>query len=291
MARLRRIVAELQDRGIEQVAISGFTEPSYDKGLTEKVAALRAAGLSVAIYSNASNLRPALVDELLALGVEGFVINLSTLDEAEYLAMRGTKDLKRVRPNLDYLVSRSAAAAQVSIVVIGALDERHARNLRAIDAAYGARAKVTIMPMLEFAAEGYQIYADKPRLERLQGCLWQRHTDWLHVNADGNAILCCRDYDARYVIGNTDAQDLDALLGSERLREWQRWVDGVEEAPADFICRTCFAALRPDYLAFLESFYCSRCVLPRELGQALACPRCNDVGDAIAYLRARDEEV
>lgn len=286
-ARLERIIAELKGRTIEMVAISGFTEPSHDPDLVVKIEALRAAGLAVHIFTNGSNLRPALVDRLLALGVARFVVNLSTLDEQEYEQTRGTKDLKRVRPNLDYLTSQRAAdggALAVEIVVIGRLDLQHANNVRAIAAAYGAQATVSIMPMSEFAAEGYAVYPDRPHLDRLQGCLWQRQTEWLHINADGNAILCCRDYDAKYVLGNVDEHGLDALLDAQRMQQWRRWVEGSEEAPADFICRDCLGALRPDHQGFLKAFYCNRCELPRALGPENACPHCRDVGHTIDYL-------
>ena len=288
-ARLEKIIAGLKQYSIENVAISGFTEPTHDKGLVEKVRALREAGLKVTIYTNGSGLKPELTAQLLELGVAGFTINLSTLDETQYHQTRGTKDLLGVIPNLDYLVSQPSVrdkSVDVTLVVIGRLDKEHADNLRVIYAHYGEVAQVMIIPMVEFSGKSPKVLKNKPFQEQMQGCLWERHTEWMHFNADGDAILCCQDYHSKYNVGSIDNASVEELFNSEQMNQWRDWMEGRQSAPQDFMCRNCLFAKRTDQVKFLEDYYCSSCVLPQELDNEGACQRCGDVGQMIKHLRA-----
>nr|VFK63493.1 MAG: Iron-sulfur cluster-binding domain-containing protein [Candidatus Kentron sp. UNK]VFK70837.1 MAG: Iron-sulfur cluster-binding domain-containing protein [Candidatus Kentron sp. UNK] len=287
--RLDKIIAGLKTHPIENIAISGFAEPTYDKALVKKVAALRKAGFKVTIYTNGSGLRPALSDRLLALGVNGFTINLSTLYESLYRETRGTKDLKRVIPNLDYLLAQPRVRGRqvaVVLVVIGRLDKEHVDDLREIRRRYGDSATITIIPIVEFAGKSPNVLHAKPHQGQLQGCLWERHTEWMHFNADGNAILCCQDYPADYRLGNIDDAGVDELLTGDNIRQWRDWLEGREQAPEDFLCRRCVYAKRQNHAEFLQAFFCRTCVLPAELGKENACPHCGDVGQVIEYLQS-----
>ena len=132
---VEKIIEGIKKYPIETITLSGFMEATYDPKLVEKITVIRKAGYEVSIYSNGSGLRPSLTDQLLELGVSSFTFNLSTLDEAQYYQTRGTKDLTKVLPNLDYLLAQKAIQnkqTQVTIVVVGALDERHAENVKMI---------------------------------------------------------------------------------------------------------------------------------------------------------------
>ncbi len=74
--------------------------------------------------------------------------NLSTLDEAEYRQTRGTQDLRRVIPNIDYLIAQAPVRdklVEITIVVIGRLDGQHAENLREIDRKYADAGVVNVL--------------------------------------------------------------------------------------------------------------------------------------------------
>jgi len=290
LSQLKKIITGLKHHPLERVAISGFTEPTYDKGLVDKVRVLREAGFKVTIYTNGSGLKPELTDQLLELGISGFTVNLSTLDEAQYRRTRGTKDLKRVIPNLDYLLTQQSVrdkTVEVTVVVIGRLDKEHADNLRMIDSRYGDSTAVMIIPMVEFAGKSPGVLKDKPFQEQLQGCLWERHTEWMHFNADGDAILCCHDYHSKYNVGGIDKNSADELFTGKKIQQWRNWIEGSEQAPQSFMCRNCLYAKRENHAKFLQDYYCASCTLAGELGRENACPHCGDVGQVIEYLQSR----
>jgi radical SAM protein with 4Fe4S-binding SPASM domain len=63
-----------------------------------------------------------------------------------------------------------------------------------------------------------------------------RTTEWLHVNAAGDVILCCNDYKFDYKFGNVNTQSIREIWGSEA------HVATVERAYKE-ICADCTAAV------------------------------------------------
>jgi radical SAM protein with 4Fe4S-binding SPASM domain len=65
----------------------------------------------------------------------------------------------------------------------------------------------------------------------------------VHITPHGKCVLCCQDYHDQYVIGDLNEESLKDILTGSRMALLRKWVYGVEEAPADFICRDCIYAI------------------------------------------------
>ncbi|HET9227233.1 MAG TPA: SPASM domain-containing protein, partial [Thermoanaerobaculia bacterium] len=62
----------------------------------------------------------------------------------------------------------------------------------------------------------------------------------------GHCLLCCEDYDEKYVVGDLNHESVQDVLTGPKLALMRRWIYGLEDAPQDFICRGCtFALTRP----------------------------------------------
>ena len=295
LEKIEKIIKELKDYPIETIALSGFMEATYDKDLLEKIAVIRNSGYKVSIYSNGSGLKPELTDRLLDLGVSSFTFNLSTLDEAEYLRTRGTRDLPRVLSNLNYLLDRASVQAgkvKVDLVVVGALDRQHGENFQRIQERFAdtAVSSILIIPMVEFAGKTDQgLLPIRPNHQKLQGCLWNRDREWLHFDANGEAILCCHDYFSKYKMGNISNTSVTEIYQGNPIQQWRRWIGGEEEAPADFICRSCAYAIMDNHVEKLRELFCDRCQLPGLLGVDNSCKKCGDVGLVIEAIEKHPE--
>ncbi|HEV7519322.1 MAG TPA: SPASM domain-containing protein, partial [Thermoanaerobaculia bacterium] len=81
--------------------------------------------------------------------------------------------------------------------------------------------------------------------QKLCGCdnVGSRPLQHLHITPRGLCVLCCEDYDEKYVVGDLAQQSVDEVLRGPELARMRRWVYGLEEAPRDFICRGCTFAL------------------------------------------------
>jgi hypothetical protein len=56
-------------------------------------------------------------------------------------------------------------------------------------------------------------------------------------------VLCCEDYDETHEIGDLATMGIREVLEGDAIARYRRWSYGVEEAPADFMCRKCVFAL------------------------------------------------
>ena len=232
---------------IEAVFMINYNEPTLDKRWVDQVRTIKEAGLPPATLTNGSGLTPKRVDELVALGGLRYLsINLSTLDADRYQATRGGAHLGAVRRNLDY-AKDLPVADEMHIVVLGTGDDAHRRDFAEIQDAYaGSRFEVKSFEVMDRAGYlqiGKAIGRDGGTL---RGCdnLGSRPLQHLHVTPRGKCVLCCEDYDERYVVGDLSEQTVAEVLAGPELARLRRWAYGVEEAPADFICRNCVFALK-----------------------------------------------
>lgn len=243
-----RIVAQLaaHKSTIDGVSMIHYNEPTADKRFLEQVAMLKRYGLPPAVLTNATGLTPQRVDRILEMGGLRYLsINLSTLDRERYRVERGGDHLPIVLRHLDYLKDKPLAP-QMDMAVLGTGDEKHRSDFAAIQERFrGSRFNVVFYEVMDRAGAVPIGLQPTRRQDRLCGCeqTGSRPVEWVHVNPMGQCVLCCQDYHDRYVVGDLNVETLDEILGGERMALYRRWVYGMEEAPADFICRGCIYAL------------------------------------------------
>jgi hypothetical protein len=230
---------------VESVFLQSYNEPTIDRRFVQQCRTLFAAKLPVAVLSNGSGLTPAKVDALADAGPLRFLcINLSTLDRERYTRDRGEDHLGIVLRNLDY-AKDVAVAADMKIVVLGVGDAMHDADFAAIGERFaGSRFSVEKHVVMDRA--GWLDVGLKPpaRKTHLRGCdnVGSRPLQHLHITPAGKCVLCCEDYDERYVVGDLTTSTIAAVLEGDEVARLRKWVYGIEEAPADFICRNCVFA-------------------------------------------------
>jgi wyosine [tRNA(Phe)-imidazoG37] synthetase (radical SAM superfamily) len=247
MELYRRILGELSAYRdtIEAVFMINYNEPTADKRFVEQVRAIRAAGLPPSVLTNATGLTPDRVDALIESGGLRFLsINLSTLDRERYKRDRGGDHLDLVLRNLDH-ARDLPLAEQMDIVVLGTGDQNHKSDFAAIgDRFAGSRFTVKYFEVMDRA--GYLQIGLRPSDDpkKLCGCenIGSRPLQHLHITPHGECVLCCEDYDENYVVGDLNQESVEQVLTGSKFALLRRWVYGVEEAPADFICRKCVFA-------------------------------------------------
>jgi wyosine [tRNA(Phe)-imidazoG37] synthetase (radical SAM superfamily) len=244
-ALFERIVNELTTfETLEAVFLQSYNEPTIDRRFVDHCRALFAAGLPVAVLSNGSGFTPAKVDALIESGPLRYLcINLSTLDRERYKHDRGEDHLGAVLRHLDYMKDRPVAE-QMKIVVLGTGDDVHGRDFEEIRERFaGSRFEVeqhTVMDRAGWLEVGLKA-ADK---KTLAGCdnVGSRPLQHLHITPRGACVLCCEDYDENYVVGDLTRHTIAEVLAGDELARMRRWVYGLEEAPDDFMCRSCIFA-------------------------------------------------
>jgi hypothetical protein len=230
----RRIVRELAAyrETIEAVFMISYNEPTADRRFVDQVRTIRDAGLPPAVLTNGSGLTPKRVDSLVEMGGLRFLsINLSTLDRERYQTERGGNQLPTVLRHLDYAKDK-VVAEQMDIVVLGTNDDKHHRDFVEISERFaGSRFAVKSFEVMDRA--GHLEIGLKPALprQRLCGCdnVGSRPLQHLHITPHGKCVLCCEDYDEKYVVGDLTAESVEAVLAGPELARMRRWA-GTETA-------------------------------------------------------------
>jgi hypothetical protein len=242
---ITRQLAEFKDSLIG-VSMIHYNEPTVDKFFVERVAMLRRYGLPPAVLTNGWGLTPARVDTILELGGLKFLsINLSTLDRERYAADRRGDHLPVVMRNLDY-VKNIRLAETMEIAVLGQGDDVHRHDFEEIGAAFaGSLFDVKYYEVMNRAGNVVVGLRPTQAIGKLCGCeqTGSRPVQWVHITPKGECVLCCQDYHDQYVVGDLGEESLRSILTGPRMSLMRRWVYGLEEAPADFLCRNCIYAL------------------------------------------------
>ncbi len=232
---------------VEGVSMIHYNEPTIDRFFLQRIDLLKKYGLPPAVLSNGTGLSPQCVDEIIAAGGLVYLsINLSTLDNSRYAAERGQDHLEPVLRNVDYLSTRRIAP-RMEIVVLGRGDRQHKSDFQQIEERYADTLFDIKYYKVMDRAGAVEVGLKPASLEaRLCGCeqTGSRPVEWAHITPRGKCVLCCQDYHEKHVIGDLNEQSLDEILSGPEMARLRRWVYGIDEAPAEFICRGCVFARR-----------------------------------------------
>lgn len=230
------VVGKLADAGAEYVTFQFFNEPTLDRHFTERLEVLLRHGLPLALYSNASALTAAKIEDLRRTGVlKHLIVNIPSANETEFAELTGSRSYRHTMGNTEAALR---AGLPVQIVVNG-VGECQKRNLHGVERHFvplGAE----VYPSLtcDRAGELGGEYAQDIRVEgRLTGCGWP--LQHVNISVAGDLFLCCNDYYQREVFGHIDDGSIDELMAGERAVALRRKVFGIDEAPEDFLCRRC----------------------------------------------------
>lgn len=248
-ALFARIVDELTTfrATLESVFLQSYNEPTVDRRFLDQVRTLTDHGLPVAVLSNGSGFTPAKTDAIQEMGSLRYLcINLSTLDRERYQNDRGADHLPLVLRNLDFMKDRPVAQ-EMKIVVLGTGDATHDADFAAIRERFaGSRFSVEQHVVMDRAGWLDLGLKASDRMRPLAGCdnVGSRPLQHLHITPHGKCVLCCEDYDEKYVVGDLTRNTIAEVLAGDEIAKLRRWVYGVEEAPEDFMCRDCVFARR-----------------------------------------------
>jgi hypothetical protein len=227
------------------VFLSNYNEPTFDPHFEERVQFLFSRGLAVSLLTNASGLTPEVCARISASGRLRYLgINFPTLDPERYRALHGTLDHARVLANLEAM-DPTALAEEPAFVVLGEEDDAHRADVAQIHARFAPRGWDVKSFKIRSRPSSGTFVPEPPPKKRLRGCelMGSRPFEHLHVTATAKAVLCCQDYYEKLVVGDLKTQSVAEILGGERMARLRKWTYGVEDAPADFLCRRCEFAI------------------------------------------------
>ncbi|MFF3087648.1 radical SAM/SPASM domain-containing protein [Streptomyces nojiriensis] len=236
MGLFEEIVGKITAASASYVTFQFFNEPTLDRYFSDRLEVLARHGMPLALYSNASALTTAKIEDLKRTGVlKNLIVNIPSVDEAEFAGLTGSRSYRRTMGNTEAAL-RAGLPVQVVVNGVGPRGKRNLAGLERHFIPLGAQ----VYPSLTCDRAG-QLggeYAQDVRVEgRLTGCGWP--VQHVNISVTGDLFLCCNDYYQREVFGHVGDGSIDELMSSEPAVALRRKVFGVDEAPEDFLCRRC----------------------------------------------------
>jgi len=231
-----KVLGRVKEYGSFMVSLTFYSEPTLDPNLCDNIATAAKFGLAVRLHTNASLFDEEKIARIAALGQTWLVVNLPSVDKAEFERVTQVKMFDRVVENLK-LLHKYKVPVTLSINSprdgadgeVGAINDMFASM-------FGPSVKwPTDSRAGRISSPEYASVVRHSGL--LGGC--GIATIQLNVNWEGKAFLCCQDYQQELVLGDLREQSIKEIAESDRAVQIRKWVFGYDPAPPGFLCTKC----------------------------------------------------
>ncbi|WP_085442108.1 radical SAM/SPASM domain-containing protein [Magnetofaba australis] len=249
---------ETFNRVLEQIApykiplrFIRWGEPTLHKQFVEFLTRAKALGIPLHMNTNGSKMDDALMDALLAIPLDSIKFSFQGVDAPSYEEMRNTDFFAELMDVIKALHAKRGDGRFPYLHVSTTITYEDAERVAAFRAA--------IEPYADMVTVGRTILEhmdpksmrcsqkDLDTLLRLKDAesVVKKHPecpevfDKLSINWDGSVSACCGDFDQQMVVGDINAQSLDAIWRSEQLNRYREMLAQMrhDELP---LCRTCY---------------------------------------------------
>jgi len=206
---------------INKIFLSGMGEPLIDPNFINRVKKLKELGFPLRIYTNGSLLTEKISEKLVSFSVEEINLSFNGADAEEYRRIMGL-DFDKTIKNINYLIEAKKKAAsrlpriQVSLIV---LDENR-KGLKKYLANWQNKVdSVTVSRPHQWGGGVKNIKSEILNAKFICPCRSLWHT--FMIDSSGNFVICCRDYESKFVLGNIKSHSFKQIRKSKILKSFQ----------------------------------------------------------------------
>lgn len=210
LPRFGNIVDQAKNLGAETISIFGYGEPLLDKEISDKVEYCSIRDLETFITTNASLLYEDMAERLLENGLNHIRFSVHALYPNAYNNIHKGLNFYNVFSkilNFIYLNEKYNHPCKISISVI----PMHGETVDEI-----VKFWEPMVNWLEIWKPHNWVYGRAYRDKaRVNNTCFRPFTGPLQINADGKVMVCCFDFDAKMIVGDTKYNTLEEILKGE----------------------------------------------------------------------------
>lgn len=219
-----KIVDRVKNEGlkINKVFFSGLGEPLTDSQIVSRIKIFKDLGFRVKLYTNASLLTSEVAQQLVDLQLDEMNISFNGVTADQYRRVMGL-DFAQTVANVNRLleIRKCLPNIRLSSVITKENENDIQEHIRSWS---GKVDSVTVsLPHEWGGAVSVKSKINPPlaeqKSERTYPCRSLWHT--IVIDSNGNFVICCRDYESRYVLGNIQTHsfaDIQRNAVMERFR-------------------------------------------------------------------------
>jgi len=256
----RKVLGRIKEEGINVVSLYTIGEPFIYPWLKEAVSIAKDMGIGVLITTNA-NLPDRLKDlyEAYPKWVRGFRFSVDSATPETYAKMRRGGRLEKVIESCEW-ISKTNKNRHMLRIALGIACIISEDNIRELGTFFRTFSKYTFPERIRFGLVN-SLSPDKTYFEKHRIAfpnLYKHNVPCnmvftgIYFNNEGQATLCCRDYDNQLVIGNVLDQPISEIWQSEAAEKIRAQHLGKAELTIPQ-CKQCYSP-KPGVSRMLNSF-------------------------------------
>lgn len=223
---------------INKVYLSGFGEPLTDKKFLSRLKRLKSLGLTVSFYTNASFLTETIARRLIELKVDEVNISFNGVTPHQYQQIMNLDYEKTVNNINTFLKLKKNMGARLPFIRISSIIikenqkdiDKHLKKWAATDLA-------TVSQAHQWGIKMSNVKSQISNVKVVYPCRSLWHT--IAVDSSGNFIVCCRDYESKYVLGSVMKNSFHEIMNSSILNSFKEKHLSFDEAKLPPMCRGC----------------------------------------------------
>lgn len=244
MRTYKKTIDSLVSLGVRRIGLSRFGEPLLHPSIIEMIEYAKDRGIRrITMSTNATVLTEELATGLIKSGLDDLAISIDGVNKETFERIRVGAKFERVTENVERFmeIKKSLGASnplvRVNAVLMEENKEEYSRIISrwrplvdgvrvSLMATYGdVQAHSTVGDFKEFSEDG-----------KTRPCpqLWTR----LVILSNGEATVCCADYEGKLSVGNIADRSIEELWGSEAIHKIRdiNFRKAFDELP---MCRSC----------------------------------------------------
>ena len=225
---------------INKVIISGFGEPLIDPEFLSRARTIKDLGYPVKFYTNASLLNLKVSESMVNLGINEINISVNGTTPEIYKKVMGLEFQKTIE-NINMLVrTKEEKNSKFPIIQISSIITKENKNNISNHLKYWSSRVDSVTVSQPHQWGGGMINDDGSGFEKtdqIYPCRSLWHT--VVIDCDGNFVICCRDYESRYKLGNIKTHSFSDIQKSPILRKFRKVHLKYKQKNLPKICKGC----------------------------------------------------
>ena len=238
-----KIIDKFDGYNLKWVALHIYGEPLLDPLYRERVEYLHKKGKRLHFFTNGSLLTKSLVDFLKDKNIFGAMFNFPSLDCEEWKSFTRltTQHFNRAKEGIEYFIETFSNKLDHLEIVVNGNSDNHKERTLAIMKHFNKFGNVVVNGWDSNSRAGSleNEYVKSIHHDNVNFCGCPRVVSQLHINIDGDVILCCQDYFQYIKLGNVLTDDIDDIMNSAKMQSIRAQIYGLAPMDDNLLCRKC----------------------------------------------------
>ncbi len=225
---------------INKILLSGLGEPLTDPNFISRIKKLKNLGFPIRLYTNASLLTKKIAKELVKIKLDEINISFNGVTPKQYKKIMGL-DFDKTIKNIDNLLEiKKEQKSKLPVIQISSIitPENEVDIKKHIKKWSGKVSSVTVSQPHEWGGGVKMAFDLWPKTSNTTypcRSLW--HT--FVIDSQGNFVICCRDYESKYILGNIKTDSFSAIQNNPLVKKFRRLHLQFQKGKLPQMCRKC----------------------------------------------------